>query len=394
MREETIFEEFDVILDGTPSGPDTFDFSTTAFDEDDLVNVYINGLIDEEDVVVPAGGVITVDELRPVDRVRFIRFGRTELTAEELAFDPAVADDGTINTQFQEAFDFTQIDFVAPNGVDLLQRFYFWVEDVTTRNSKLLSPAEAKTQLIDIPVPFQFFQGVRAPERTVLESGGVIELPIRFIQVVIKGLRGLIDANRRFVVRFTRDFTLRSSLEFGATDLQLKNLHAEWQMMREQQLSVIPRTLWDRITEAMVGFKLDDPTIRVPALERQLFDLLFESESADTQFGLRVGQSFTDGPTAINTILADLTNPANFDLFKPVDINVFFEQHSFDTPAEIIDSMNTIYTTFPLENTNRMFFEVLRDAFSFDSEQPDIFKTSWVALIGVQPFELQGAFDD
>jgi hypothetical protein len=89
-----------------------------------------------------------------------------------------------------------------------------------------------------------------------------------------------------------------------------------------------------------------------------------------------------------------LSNPDNFELFEPVDINTFFEQNSFDTPENITEAMDTIYTTFPFENTNRMFFEVLLDALSFDSEQPDIFKTSWVALIGVQPFELEGAFDD
>jgi hypothetical protein len=393
IREETIFEEFDVLFEGVLSGPETFTFTTTVFDEGDLVNVYINGLIDEENVVVPANEEIEVDDLREVDRVRFVRFGRTELTPEELAFDPAVEDDGTINTQLQQAFDFTQVDFVAPNGIDLLQRFYFWVEDVTTRNGKLLSPAESKAQLITIPIAFQFFQSVRGPE-TVLFETGPVDLPVRFIQVVVKGLRGLIDADRRFVIRFTRDFTLRSSLDFGESALQLKTLHAEWQMLREKQQSVIPRDLWDKVTEAMIGVKLDDDTIRVPSLERELFDLLFESESADTQYGLREGQAFTDGPTAINTILADLSNPDNFELFEPVDINTFFEQNSFDTPENITEAMDTIYTTFPFENTNRMFFEVLLDALSFDSEQPDIFKTSWVALIGVQPFELEGAFDD
>ena len=217
----------------------------------------------------------------------------------------------------------------------------------------------------------------------------VADVPTRFIQVILRGLRGLVDADRRYTIRFTRDFTLRDSLEKCLNPLNLKNLHEEWKMFRQEQQFHVDRYLWDKITESMVGYKLNDPSIRVPSLDRQLYDARFLTE---TQYGLGNGQTFTDGQLAIQTVLADLQNPDHS--FQPVDINVFFELHNFDSNEEIIDSMDTIYNTFPHEHVNRIYFSVLLDALSLKSKYSDIFKTSMIALHGIRPFQIAGIFDD
>ena len=139
----------------------------------------------------------------------------------------------------------------------------------------------------------------------------------------------------------------------------------------------------------MIGFKLTDSSIRVPALSRELYDARFLTA---TQIGLRDGQKFTDGPLAILTVVADLEDPNND--FHPVDINVFFETHNFDTAEDIILSMDTIYNTFKFEDVNRIYFSVLHDAMSFKDKYEDIFKTSMVALHGIRPFQVAGIFDD
>ena len=160
-------------------------------------------------------------------------------------------------------------------------------------------------------------------------------------------------------------------------------------MFRQEQQFHVDRILWDKITESMVGFKLTDSTIRVPSLDRQLYDTRYLTE---TQYGLKDGQTFTDGVLALQSVLADLQNPDHD--FQPVDINVFFELHSFDTTDEIIDSMDTIYNTFPFEHVNRIYFSVLLDALSLKSKYPDIFKTSMIALHGIRPFQIAGIFDE
>jgi len=217
----------------------------------------------------------------------------------------------------------------------------------------------------------------------------VFDFPTRHTNAVIRGLRGLITADRRYTMRFTRDFTLRDDLDKGNTPLELKTKHEEWQLFREAQPYLIPRALWDKCTECMVGFLLTDPGTRVPSLERELYDTSYQAE---TRFGLGSGQAFSDGLTTLQTILADLNNPENS--FPNVDINSFFAQNNFDTPEGIIAAMNSIYTLFTFADVNRMFFAVLHDAFSFKQEYPGIFKTSMVAVHGIRPFQVSGLFDD
>jgi hypothetical protein len=217
----------------------------------------------------------------------------------------------------------------------------------------------------------------------------VFQFPDRHTQAVVRGLRGLVTSDRRFTLRYVRDFTLRDNIENGTTPLQLKQAHEEWQLIREEQPFLIPRALWDKVTESMVGYLLTDPSVRVPSLERELYDA---SYNAETRFGLQAGQSFTDGPTALQTILKDLQDPEND--FPSVDINTFFATHSFDTAENIVDAMDAIYETFTFTDVNRIWFAVLHDAFSFKKEYPDIFKTSMVAIHGIRPFQVAGLFDD
>jgi len=80
--------------------------------------------------------------------------------------------------------------------------------------------------------------------------------------------------------------------------------------------------------------------------------------------------------------------------FTPIDINVFFTNNNFDTPENVIISMNEIYNTFTFTNINRMYFSVLKDAFTTKNKYPGIFKTSMISLHGIRPLQTSGIFDD
>lgn len=216
-----------------------------------------------------------------------------------------------------------------------------------------------------------------------------IDLPLRHVQMISRGLRGIIDAENRYVLRYTKDFTLRDSLNGGSSPLQLKNLHKEWEMFRQNQPYHINRSLWDKVTESIIQYTLADANIRVPSYERQLYD---EKHETSTQYGLGAGQAFVSGELALASILADLNAPDND--FWPIDIAVFFERFSFDTPSNIITAMDTIYNTYSFEHVNRMFFSVLHDALSTQPEYEGIMKTSMISLHGIRPFQVNGLYDD
>jgi len=227
---------------------------------------------------------------------------------------------------------------------------------------------------------------------TGVDSNRTITLPSRFTQAIVRGLQGIVNADDRYTIRYTRNFSLRDTLEVeneNINGLDLKNAHEEWKIFRQEQQTNIDKWQWDRITESIVGYKLDDPSVRVPSYERELYD---EKYQTDTQYGLGTGQAFVKSDLALASILAYLVDP-DID-FTPLDINAFFAENSFDTPENIITAMDVIYNTFGFADVNRMYFSVLKDAFTTKAKYPGILKTSMISLHGIRPFQTSGIFDD
>lgn len=265
--------------------------------------------------------------------------------------------------------------------------YYYWVKDKKQPVSPLatsVSLYSAKKQLVDMSDPYMILQGVRTPDFGYgLIFGHVFDefaynLPYRYTQMVAKGLHGTVKDNNRTVMRFTRDFTLRDKLDKDS--ITPKNKHEEWKLFREQQLEKVDRYLWNKVTEALIGFKLNlDATAAtdeaIPSLNRILFDRIYQ---ADTQYGMGDEQVFTNKDLSRQTILAVLTDPNRE--FEYVNIEEFLARHDFLTPEDIIAAMNEIYLNFSVSEVNTIFFAVLHDAMSLKMEHSEIFKTSWVAL--------------
>ena len=234
--------------------------------------------------------------------------------------------------------------------------------------------------LIDLPEDSNIevtFASVRPVNSTLL--------PARYTQAIVRNVREFITEENRYTVRFRRDFTQDDNMRASNN----KNLHREWKLFRQHQNFKIDRFLWDKITESMIGFSLEDSTIRVPNIGRELYD---QQTNSDTRFGIGSGQTFTDGKLALTTIMADLNNPENN--FQGVDVSSFLQLNNFQTNDNIIDSMNEIYNSFGVEDVNRIYFLILNDALSLKSEYERILKTSMISVYGVKVIETQGFFDE
>ncbi|QDJ96482.1 hypothetical protein Xoosp13_296 [Xanthomonas phage Xoo-sp13] len=266
--------------------------------------------------------------------------------------------------------------------------YYYWVTDKKQPLSDLnpsVSLYSAKRQLTDMSEPYIILQGLRTPDFGYgLIFGHVFDefafnLPYRYTQMVAKGLHGTVKDNNRSIIRFTRDFTLRDKLD--ADSITPKNRHEEWKLFREQQLEKVDRYLWNKITEALIGFRLStdynsaNTNKPIPSLNRILFDRLYQ---ADTQYGLGDQQVFTNKDLSRDTIISVLSNPNT--QFEYVNIEEFLSRHNFATPEDIIQAMNEIYVNFSVSEVNKIFFAVLHDAMSLKMEHAEIFKTSWVGL--------------
>lgn len=279
--------------------------------------------------------------------------------------------------------------------------YYYWVANKTNKlqlTDREQTLAGIKTDLISNPDPYMIVQGLRPSGsgyglifgNTFDEFG--FDLPYRYTQLVIKGLEGRIRDDNRYTLRFTKDFNLRDRL--NDYDLSKKNVHEEWKLFREKQFSKVDRYLWDKLIEAIIGFKMVgdasyNANIVVPALNRVVYDNIYEK---DTRIGFGEGQVLVDGSVAVATILSVLNNSNNE--FTVNDIHEFVNTLSFATPEDTISSMNNIYFTLATDEVNKIFFEVLHDVMASKKEHKEIFKTSWVALQVAQDVETGSNIND
>lgn len=395
ISDEQVSVDLDASIDATVDITGTiftFAEATTQL-SGETVNIYVNG------ISVQTGYTITGDLIFPTtnvfpsinacDRITLIVPIYTP-TQTDLDFNPDTADDGSVQVQWQYTTPYVTTQQFDTQTNQVTNTYYFWVENKTTSSNGRESISEAVADIIAPPAPYMFFGNLLPPALTVnIETEETIQLPFRFSQAIIRGLRGYVDVDNRYVLRFTRDFSLRDNLAFGTSPLQLKDAHQEWFMFREQQLSNVPVDLWNKITEAMAGYLLNNPSTRVPSLSRELYDA---SYGTSTQYGLGIGQAFVNGQTAITTVLAYLTDPANN--FYPVDMDDFFNTYNFNTPADCIATMNEIYITFSYIHVNAIYFSVLQDALSVQKEYAGLMKTSAIALYGIELLDVAGAFDD
>ena len=385
----------------------------------DVVDVYINGVLSASGLTVkyesgadlwyvemPAPFIVqehdVIDVVRPV----------VPLSDEEIDFNPDAIDDGTIHTQRIVSYDYSSTTVNNGNNVigdSNVTTYYFWVEGSTNRptnKTPALSVAEVARQLVDIPTPYVTLQKPK-DEPVLMERYGYgmteygatfslgamsdqfYQIPVTYRQAIIRRVASYLDDDNRYIIRFTRDLSLRDEVRSVGDNKLLKNKHEEWFMFRKEQTSSIPEELWNRLVESMIGHKLDDDTIRVPTLERELYDAKY---GTDTRYGLGEDQAFVDRNLAVATVIQYLQDPSKD--FSPIDIDDFFNQHSFDTSENILKAMNAIYGSFNSVHINSIWFETLSDALSTKSKYKELMKTSWIALHGIRVLEVGGLFDD
>lgn len=352
----------------------------------DLTNIYVNGTIKKENaVLVPEANAFDDQQRTTVMLDVNINFNDRVVLEQSLPTNQDVIDHLIEQGKLLQGYEFSTSTTISSLGNEQTT-YYFWVRDKVTRGNNLMSPAQAMQTMTNIPEPFMFTQSISRQETTQIDQQ-IVELPLRYRQAIVKGLRGFIDANQRFVLRFTRDRTLRDVLEDDSFD---KNLHNEWQLIRENQIVNIPRWLWNQVTESIIGHALNDSSIRVPSLNRELYDEMF---GTSTRFGLEQKQAFCNGEAALDILLQDLRSSDND--FSPIDIDTFFERNDFDTDQGIINAMSEIYNTFAFTHVNRIFFKILLNAaLTEKTKYEGIIKTSMLSLFGVKPFQVSGVFDD
>lgn len=413
---ERLFGSMDLHISNIPAFEPVLLLSSPDWVVDDAAQVYVNGLLIAADVPLTGMGlqfgvslINSGVSIRDCDIVDVVRLPHV-LTADETNFNPDVEDDGSLMVQWIEDYEYTITAKTLGSintGISKVSYYSYWVESSTsTDGNHTMSIHDVAVGLKNIPTP-HFVVQRPLDDTTLMERygygitqygknysiGDMLDLyhivPVMYRNAIIRKAASYITDDDRFIVKFTRDASLRDDIQPTKYTSQLKNKHEEWVMFRRAQSSSIPQQLWIKLTESMMGCAYNDHTVRVPALERELYDA---ANGTSTRYGLGSNQTFVDKNLAIQTILHYLQSPNND--FYPADIDDFFVRNKFTTAAAIKAAMDEIYNTFPAEHVNNMWFDALHDAMSTRTKYKELMKTSWIALHGIRVLEVGGLFDE
>jgi hypothetical protein len=339
-----------------------------------------------QDGPVLAGGVIDIEPetmlaFADSTRVRLTVIRKTGIIDGLLTTVPADLDLTPASEQSYVGYPHTKMDHVAVNGVSREPLYYFWVrgmaETIDSARTITTSTLEKLVSVNDRPYVICMNE--------VLVNG-----ESRLSQLVLAGTAGIVSEPNRYTLRIRKNYTLRHQLN-GSDGSMLKPTHAEWIMFRQNQDQHIDRSLWNMVTEAVIGHTIADADIAVPSLDRTIYDSV---NGTSTRFGIGAGQTFVDGTEALETILLVLNSP-EID-FEPIDIDYFLENHKMNTTVDLLAFMNDLYDSFPAKHVNQLFFAVMMDALAnIDVDYSgSLMKTSAISINGTTPLNVNGEFDE
>jgi hypothetical protein len=261
--------------------------------------------------------------------------------------------------------------------------YYFWVANKNLSTyGRVMSLQTAKNLLKTNTEPYAILQNISEDNPYNIPS---------YDQFIGVGLNRYITQDNTYKIRFTRDFILRDN----PNNIDLKNVHTEWAMIREGQNIKIPETLWNRLVDAACGNNIAGDSI--PSLNRIAYD---ERNGTSTRFGFDNDQAFVDKELAIKSIkyiiqntTLTITTLANGgqqipDIIDFMDISNIDEL--FSSSATIRKTMFDIWFKAKPKQINEIFFAVLYDALSANYEFSDIFKTSMIAAHSIRLFSVLG----
>ena len=339
------------------------------------VFAYINGILQPASAIaVSKLNVTLLNSNIAVGSKLVVIYKKYSPTAEELAFDPETADDILTNTQYKFGYDFTSFEIRDSNDKLSSTVYYFWVKNKNTApKNRKMSVQQAKNLLTYGPSLYMTFHNP-------IDANA--SLPVRYDSVSIFGLNKYANRNDTYKLRFTRNFTLRDD----PVDLDLKNVHAEWQLLRPAQNVRIPSTLWEKLVDSAVGADIVGNSL--PYVYLQGYDDL---HGTSNRFGLGQGQVLSEKQRVIDAIKHTILNTTlTINLGGAVvpdyvqNLKLSQLDKYFDTPESIRKTLDFIWREAKPKQINEIFFAVINDALANNFEFKDVFKTSRLSVYSIK----------
>jgi hypothetical protein len=267
-----------------------------------------------------------------------------------------------------------------------VKNYYFWVKNKVAPAignqmgvKQISNLLKTHDDSYAVPQVFKFYNQIDAR-------------PNRYALLSLKNLSRYVKVEDTYKLRLTRNPTLRDDDQ----NIDLKNTHVEWKLLRQFQPTRLPRELWDLLTDTLAGEtalgellpfeplksydERNDTTVRYGFLPKQ--QVLTDAETAKATF------KYTVLNTRVDKYVDDkyVSDPISYPGF---DINQLDEYLS--TPENIRIFMSDLWRYAKPKQINEIFFAVLQDAAASNLELTDFFKTSFISLNEVRTIDTPGS---
>lgn len=338
------------------------------------VFIYLNGILQPESYFSVNKTNIKIQVAMEIGTKIAVVYKKYQPTAAELLFDPEAADDIYTNTQFKFGYDYTSFEIRDTNGLLTQAVYYFWVKNKNTPPAnRKMSILQAKNLLTYGPSMYMTFHNIHEATDT---------LPVRYDSVAIFGLNKFANRDDTYKLRFTRNFTLRDD----PNELDLKNVHSEWKLLRPAQNTRVPMTLWDKLVDSAVGTDIAGNSL--PFTHLKDYDA---QHGTSNRFGLGNGQILAEADKVVASIKHTLLNTnltinLGGTLVPDYVQNLKLSQLDkyFDSPENIRKTMDFIWREAKPKQINEIFFAVINDALANNFEFKDVFKTSRLSVYSIK----------
>jgi hypothetical protein len=251
-------------------------------------------------------------------------------------------------------------------------KYFFWVKNRTTAAPKNDMSVKAVAQVLAAgPSQYLTFQNIQKPADTWTYNA-----------LAINGLNYIVTKNDTFKLRFTRNFTLRDDPQ----QLDLKDTHAEWSLIRPGQRVKVPEVLWRKLVNTACS--ADEAGNALPSPRRSSYDA---RNGTKTSFGFGADQILAPAELVLSTLLFTILNTALLDDSGAVpmpDYMTFLDFNQvdnwFSSAANTRNTLTTIWNQAKVQQINELFFAVLEDIAAANYELTDLFKTSRLSAYSIK----------
>jgi len=299
------------------------------------------------------------------------------ISGDDLRFDPAILDNIFKNTQFK--IDFPHVYELSRDDSDhyTTKNYYFWVKNrVAPGKNKRLSTSKVAELL------HQHDGAYEAPQ--IMKQYNQIDgRPNRYSVLSVRGLGTYVHQDNQYKLRIANNGTLRNDDK----NMTLKNAHVEWILLRPGQPNKIPKTLWDKLTETMVGKTAVNQLLPFSPLQK--YD---DRNNTNDRFGFGDGQILAEPNPTIDTVKDTILAHTRVNKYQGLlpemisytgfDINQLDSYLS--TASSIRKFMADLWRFAKPKQINEIFFAVLLDSAAKNLELTDFFKTSFISLSDIR----------